>query len=94
MDEGRRVTLKVRIEGHVQGVGFRAFVASLATGYNVREVWNTRDGAVEAILQSESKVILDEIVERLDRGPGRVDRVTTSAQDVDELESFEISHTR
>jgi acylphosphatase len=90
------MTVNVRIEGRVQGVGFRAFVASLACEYGVHgEVWNTRDGAVEAILQSQDSAILDEIVERLRRGPGRVDRITsTLTEDVDPLNGFFITHTR
>jgi acylphosphatase len=90
------MTVKVRIEGRVQGVGFRAFVASLACEYGVHgEVWNTRDGAVEAILQSRDRAILDDVVERLRRGPGRVDRISSAtAEGVDQLDEFVITYTR
>ena len=90
------MTLRVRIKGRVQGVGFRAFVASLAVEHDVNgEVWNTRDGAVEAILQSDDDAVLDRLIQRLHQGPGRVDRVTSSpTPNFDTLDTFQISHTR
>lgn len=89
------MTLKVRIEGRVQGVGFRAFVASLAVEHDIKgEVWNTRDGAVEAILQSENQILLDEVVQRLHRGPGKVDRVIANPEsNADQARDFQITHT-
>ena len=96
MAKGGDLTLRVRVEGRVQGVGFRAFVSSLAGDYDVNgEVWNTRDGAVEAILQSSSQASLDLMVERLHRGPGRVDRVLVSPDaNVEPISDFQITHTR
>lgn len=90
------MTLKVRIEGRVQGVGFRAFVASLATEHDIKgEVWNTRDGAVEAILQGENPALLDELVQTLHRGPGRVDRISSATTEgVAQLDEFVIAYTR
>ena len=45
-------TVQIRIEGRVQGVGFRAFVEMNAIELELRGwVRNRRDGAVEAVFQ-------------------------------------------
>jgi acylphosphatase len=63
------IAIRVRIEGRVQGVGFRAFVESEArkrglTGW----VRNRADGAVEAVFAGEEQVVR-EVVEACRRGP-------------------------
>lgn len=90
-----KATVKVRVEGRVQGVGFRAFVASQAQRLGVvGEVWNTRDDAVEAVLQGEEADI-EELLERIRNGPGRVNRVMQSPGPQAAVYSeFEISSTR
>lgn len=64
------------VTGHVQGVGFRAFVRDLAEDLGVSgEVWNRRDGAVELLASHEQPATLDLLGLSLRRGPGRVESV-------------------
>ena len=64
------------VTGHVQGVGFRAFVQHRARLLGIRgEVWNRRDGAVELEFEHESEEVLDELVRTLWSGPGQVQNV-------------------
>lgn len=89
-------TVRVRISGRVQGVGFRAFVMRLAREYHLRgEVWNSFDGTVGAVLQSENAGDLDRAVGLLKRGPGSVEDVE-SLESADEVlyEGFSVSHKR
>ncbi|MBF0345396.1 MAG: acylphosphatase [Nitrospirae bacterium] len=54
MDERKKAHLK--IEGRVQGVGFRYFVRELAMRHGVNGwVRNLYDGSVEAVLEGDSK---------------------------------------
>ncbi|HWP32033.1 MAG TPA: acylphosphatase [Fimbriimonadales bacterium] len=69
-------TFRIVVKGMVQGVGFRAFVYDLAKRMNIRgEVWNRKDGGVEILAQHESREELEEFIENLYLGPGRVDDV-------------------
>lgn len=69
-------TWRIVVRGRVQGVGFRAFVESVAQCWGVDgEVWNRSDGAVEAIAQHEREEVLREFADVLMNGPGRVDDV-------------------
>ncbi|MCH8275018.1 MAG: acylphosphatase [Armatimonadetes bacterium] len=90
------ITLSVLVSGRVQGVGFRAFVVRDAIALGVRgEVWNRPDGGVELIAQHEDRAQLDELVQRLRAGPGRVASVT--ADEVPEAgayDAFGIGHFR
>ena len=60
---------RIRIEGRVQGIGYRAWVAARAKEAGV-EGWvrNRRDGAVEAAFEGEGALI-DGLVERCCQGP-------------------------
>lgn len=59
----------VRIEGRVQGVGFRVFVQREATARGVvGMVRNRRDGGVEAYLSGTASA-LDATLAALQRGP-------------------------
>ena len=63
--------VRVRYEGRVQGVGFRANVYDIATGLPVTgQVRNLRDGSVELVAEGE-KTVLDQfcdlIRQRMDR---------------------------
>jgi len=64
-----RKLVRVRIEGHVQGVGFRAWVAATATGLGL-DGWvaNRRDGGVEAVFCGPASTV-DEMVGRCHAGP-------------------------
>ena len=89
-------TVKVRVTGRVQGVGFRAFVMRLAREYHLRgEVWNSMDGSVGAVLQSENAGDLDRAVGLLNKGPGSVDAVEShKASDDEAYDGFSVSYKR
>lgn len=67
----------VMIRGRVQGVGYRAWVATTAQASGL-EGWvrNRRDGSVEALLAGEDGVVAD-MIKACHRGPSaaRVDTV-------------------
>lgn len=68
MSEAERA-VSVRIEGRVQGVGFRAYVAEQAAALGVRGwVLNHDDGSVEAALHGHGGK-LGELIGRLRAGP-------------------------
>jgi acylphosphatase len=88
-------TIKVRVEGNVQGVGFRAFVMRLAREYHLRgEVWNSFDGSVIAIFQSENAGNLERAVQKISTGPGEVEKVASSPADDSDFEGFSITRSR
>ena len=61
--------LKARVEGHVQGVGFRQFVYSTALTLKLRGwVRNTFDGDVEVVAEG-SPAVLEEFLDALRKGP-------------------------
>lgn len=69
--------VRVRIEGLVQGVGFRYWTRKTAIDLGL-DGWvrNRRDGGVEAVLAGSPSVV-ETMIARLRRGPrsSRVDRV-------------------
>jgi|SRR5262245_28916668 len=73
---GRR-TVRVRLEGHVQGVGFRYWTERAATDL-VLDGWvrNRRDGGVEAVFSGDADAVA-RMIERCRKGPpsARVDFV-------------------
>lgn len=88
--------MSVVITGRVQGVGFRSFVRRLAREMGLTgEVWNTRGGAVEAIVQSDDASKLEEFRNKLQFGPGWVERVVcTEFISARDYPDFEITVTR
>jgi acylphosphatase len=61
------------VSGHVQGVGFRAFVRSLAQNLGIDgAAWNTSAGDVEIFAQHDQESTLDEFERSLWSGPGWV----------------------
>jgi acylphosphatase len=59
----------IRVEGRVQGVGFRAWTRAVATELRVRGwVRNLSDGSVEVHAAAPADV-LDELIRRLHTGP-------------------------
>lgn len=66
---GRRVQLRVRWQGSVQGVGFRAWLSKRATAHGVRGwVRNRSDGSVDALLCG-SLVSVERVLRAAWRGP-------------------------
>ena len=91
----RRV--RVRIEGRVQGVGFRYWVEQTAGGLGLRGwVRNRRDAAVEAVFAGPAHVVAD-MIDRCRRGPpaARVADVALLEEGTDDLPSrgFEVRPT-
>jgi acylphosphatase len=85
----------VRIEGRVQGVGFRAFVERHALAAGVRGwVRNRRDGAVEAVLHGPAEVVA-ELLRRCEEGPPSsiVDSVEVIGEGVGAFTGFEVRPT-
>jgi len=82
----RKVTRRIRVEGRVQGVGYRYFAVSEAEALVVSGwVRNLMDGSVE-VLACAAGDRIDVLVGRLWRGP-RMAKVT--AVDVTDTEPFE-----
>ena len=62
-------TLHLTVAGHVQGVGFRAFVAAEADALGVHGwVRNRRDGSVELVVSGADRAV-DALVAACRRGP-------------------------
>jgi acylphosphatase len=77
--------VRVRVEGLVQGVYFRASARRVARGLAVKGwVRNLREGGVEAFLQGSADAV-DAMVDWCRHGPpgARVDRVTVEPADAD-----------
>jgi acylphosphatase len=77
----------VWIEGHVQGVGFRAFVQLEAEGLGIRGwVRNRLNGDVEALLAGTARHV-DSLIETCRRGPAqaRVVNLLVRMPEADEL---------
>ena len=76
-------TVRLRIEGRVQGVGYRMFVERNATALDL-DGWvrNRRDGGVEAVVSGSADAV-GELITRCRAGPpaSRVDRVEVLTED-------------
>lgn len=65
--------MRVRLGGHVQGVGFRFFARRRASLYGVSGyVRNMHDGTVEVVAQGAAEV-LEMLLDALKRGPSGAD---------------------
>lgn len=88
-------TVQVRIEGRVQGVGYRAFVEinALEVGL-VGWVRNRRDGSVEAVFQGPEAAVAD-MLQRCEKGPpaAAVTRVELIGEGVGVFEEFAVRPT-
>lgn len=69
MFDGERQTIRVRVTGRVQGVGFRAWTRSQARMLDL-DGWvrNEDDGCVAALFQGEAES-LAQMLTRLQQGP-------------------------
>ncbi len=66
---GPSKSVRLRIEGHVQGVGFRYWTLQAAVGLGLTGfVRNRRDGGVEASLHGPSAGV-DDMIGRCHKGP-------------------------
>jgi acylphosphatase len=85
---------KIRVEGIVQGVGYRFFTQDKAREYGLKGyVKNAYDGSVEVYAEGETN-ILNRFIEDLKQGPrmARVEGVDVQWLDAEkEYESFTIS---
>ena len=88
-------TVQVRIEGRVQGVGFRAYVEMRAIELGL-DGWvrNRRDGSVEAVFQGAPETV-DEMLRLCAEGPpaSRVDRVELIGEGVGAFTGFAVRPT-
>lgn len=91
-----RKTVRLRIEGRVQGVGFRAWLATTATGLGL-DGWvaNRRDGGVEAVIAGQANDV-DALIGACHRGPpaARVDMVKVLDETETVRSGMEIRPTR
>lgn len=82
--EGDCRSVRLRIEGHVQGVGFRAWMADQA-GVLGLDGWvrNAADGSVEAFASGPTETI-GQLLEAVRRGPaGSAVRRVTFAEEAE-----------
>ena len=62
-------TVRIRIAGHVQGVGYRAWATRIATGLGLRGwVRNRSDGTVEMLVTGPDDAVLA-MIEAAHQGP-------------------------
>ena len=81
----RRRTVRFRVTGHVQGVGFRAFVRTLALGLGAAGwVANCADGSVQGVA-TLSELSLASFREGLLSGPPGASVETVDLSDADGL---------
>lgn len=88
-------TVQVRVEGRVQGVGFRAFVEAHAVALGlVGWVRNRRDGSVEAVLQGPEGAV-EELLELCREGPpgAAVTDIVLIGEGVGAFHDFEVRPT-
>ncbi|MFV0297812.1 MAG: acylphosphatase, partial [Hyphomicrobiaceae bacterium] len=88
-------TVRLRIEGLVQGVGFRVFVEREAQSRGLTGwVRNRRDGGVEAVVSGPGGDV-DWLIERVHEGPrfARVDMVKVLDETEHPASRFEVRAT-
>ena len=90
-----RRTVRVRLEGHVQGVGFRYWTERAATDLGLNGwVRNRRDGGVEAVFSGGADAVA-RMLERCQQGPpsARVDFVKILGEAQAPQAGFEVRPT-
>lgn len=96
MNQENGPCLHAVVEGHVQGVGFRAFVTRRASGLGLTGwVRNRWDGSVEVVAEGE-RSNLDQLASALQRGPAsaRVTKVQTDWKEASgEFDQFSVKST-
>jgi acylphosphatase len=89
------IALNVRVEGRVQGVGFRAFIDSEARRRGLLGwVRNRADGSVEAVFGGEEQTVR-EMIEACRKGPRAaiVRRLTETQVEVEVWRGFSVLPT-
>lgn len=90
-----RRTVRLRIEGRVQGVGFRYWMESECNGLGLTGwVRNRRDGSVEAVISGDAEFV-EEMIDRCRRGPAGagVTEVEVVGEERGDYAGFEIKST-
>ena len=85
-------TVQVRIEGRVQGVGYRAWTERVAAGLGLTGwVRNRHDSSVEAIFQGPAELV-DDMLTRCATGPRSavVSRVEVIGEGVGSFDGFSV----
>jgi len=88
-------TVHVRVEGRVQGVGYRAWVEMTACELGLAGwVRNRHDGSVEAVIQGPPEPVAD-MLACCEQGPpaARVTRVEVLGEGVGVFDGFEVRAT-
>ena len=88
-------SVRARITGRVQGVGFRAFVEQAAERLGVSGwVRNRRDGSVEAVIAGDTSKV-DEMLTLCWQGPpaAKVDGVSIEDAPMPDGNGFEVRRT-
>ena len=88
-------TVRVCVEGRVQGVGYRAWVERTAAGLGLQGwVRNRPDGSVEAVLQGREAAV-QEMIARCETGPrhAAVSKVTVVGEVEGSFTGFEVRTT-
>lgn len=88
-------TVHIRIDGRVQGVGYRAWVRARALEFGLTGwVRNRRDGAVEAVLQGPLDVV-ENMLRACEDGPrdAAVTAVEIVGEGVGAYSEFEVKAT-
>ena len=88
-------TVRVRIEGRVQGVGCRYWTEATATRLGLSGwVRNRRDGSVEALFSGPADTVA-EMLALCRQGPpsSRVDRIDTTEEDDPPPAGFDVKPT-
>jgi acylphosphatase len=88
-------TVRVRIEGRVQGVGFRYWTEATATGLGLSGwVRNRRDGSVEAVFSGPVDTVA-EMLELCRQGPtsSRIARIHTTEEPDPPPAGFDVKPT-
>jgi acylphosphatase len=87
--------VRLRIEGRVQGVGYRAWLAETARAHGL-DGWarNLRDGSVEAVLAGSPQAV-EAVIARCHQGPAlaRVDRLTATPAEPPAHPGFHVRST-
>ena len=87
-------SVRLYIDGIVQGIFFRAFVKENAERYNVKGfVRNLEDGRVEAFLEGNVDDV-NKVIEICEKGPkhSQIKKVDIKPERFQDLKSFKVLH--